>query len=112
MLSRMDYAWHDYQEIPFPEVSEAEVGTFNHANLRSVRMGSYCGSSSEDTFLLKLLEMAPSLEMVIIDTKLTDFVHQLRHLKKMKLATTRDEAKERASNLKSNFPPHTQLLTI
>ncbi|KAL7140418.1 hypothetical protein ABFS83_09G119700 [Erythranthe nasuta] len=53
--------------MPFPKVTSTEEYTFEHKNLKVVKIEGYCGCESEEQFVVQLCNIA-SLEKVLIDT--------------------------------------------
>ncbi|KAL3632092.1 hypothetical protein CASFOL_025076 [Castilleja foliolosa] len=103
-----------------------EQEQYRHKNLKAVKMMEYVGHPSDDTFVLQLLKIAPSLETLTIDTesKYYDWVKCIRAQtcckcgKKIECictsqgigARTRIEAKKRAELMKFRFPPNTVVI--
>ncbi|XP_012856073.1 PREDICTED: uncharacterized protein LOC105975420 [Erythranthe guttata] len=76
---KMEYAVKDYRSSmrrsvqklkgSFPYVSSREAFEFHHQNLKIVEMVGFVVLSRERDFLVQLCKVAPSVEMVFIDTR-------------------------------------------
>ncbi|XP_047959877.1 putative FBD-associated F-box protein At5g56690 [Salvia hispanica] len=94
-------------ELSFPVIGTANAVKFVHSNLKVVEIKGYVGCSSEEEMLLELIKIGPLIERVAIDTE-TDYYYFLQpqrsgmHLTEI-VATTRNEAKERARHFVSSF---------
>ncbi|EYU21244.1 hypothetical protein MIMGU_mgv1a024398mg [Erythranthe guttata] len=53
----------------FPVVSSVMTAEFQHKNLKVIELSGYVGITSEDEFILHLIKVAPSLDVVFIDTQ-------------------------------------------
>ncbi|GFP90539.1 hypothetical protein PHJA_001197800 [Phtheirospermum japonicum] len=113
------------EKLGFPEESPStKLEGRRHKNLKVVKMSGYVGGSSDDKFILRLLNIAQSLETVAIDTE-SEYYDQTpwdcaaqcpkERRGPCGFCTTRDigartriEAKRRAKQLKSSFPPKTK----
>ncbi|KAK6118713.1 hypothetical protein DH2020_047518 [Rehmannia glutinosa] len=102
------------------------LGSFKaHQLSLSVKMSGYIGCSTDKTFVLRLLKIAPSLETVTIDTE-SEYYEQkpwdcATRCKEMDPCMcslqetgprTRIEAKKRAEQLKTSFPSKTMLVIM
>ncbi|KAI3455705.1 hypothetical protein Pfo_012368 [Paulownia fortunei] len=124
---KIDYivvrGWYEIRAMMlFPEVSTEEAIRFHHKNLKVVEMAGYIGCESEEKFILQLFKIAPSLEIVVIDTQSDYYDDQPIDWSIMETLTifgkapwrtgarTRMEEKEHAKHLEFSFPPKTVLV--
>ncbi|XP_047958483.1 F-box/FBD/LRR-repeat protein At3g26920-like isoform X2 [Salvia hispanica] len=100
-------------ELPFPVISAANAMKFVHSNLKVVEIEGYVGCSVEEELLLELIKIGPLIESVAIHTK-TGYYHLLKTRRPLPeiVATTRNEAKERARHFVSSFPKQIEAIVI
>ncbi|XP_051124167.1 F-box protein At5g03100-like [Andrographis paniculata] len=112
--------------VLLPETSASDAPIFQHENLKLVELAGYLGCPSDEEFLTHLLKIAPSLEMVTIDTE-NDFYRlsteynflvvqswfsDESELPDCVYAMSRMEAIELAEEMQPKFPQNTQLVII
>ncbi|GFP99509.1 hypothetical protein PHJA_002095000 [Phtheirospermum japonicum] len=119
---------HSQETVGIPPVfPELESYRCCHKNLKAFKMSGYVGCPRDDNFTLRLLEIAPLVETVTIDTEseyyeqkpwvypresgcIKGWDHKCICSRQGTGASTRIEAKERAEQLKFRFPPKMVLI--
>ncbi|KAL7100338.1 hypothetical protein ACP275_09G140400 [Erythranthe tilingii] len=129
--SHMEYAVKDYRSSlrrsvqklkgSFPYVSSREAFEFHHQNLKIVEMVGFVGSSRERDFLVQLCKVAPSVEMVSIDTRSDYYLRSpmayllFTQCGEKKSSIHRDlksRAKDFAKDVKNYSPPGIKFVVI
>ncbi|XP_073046538.1 F-box/FBD/LRR-repeat protein At4g26340-like [Primulina eburnea] len=130
----VDLPWYTISSLMmFPEISAfAARFRHRHKNLKKFEVSGYIGCPSDEEFVLHLFKVAPSVEMVVIDTQSECYEQmlwdcstmcnkeegaqcfcqrdQMKLLEAKSGARTRVEAKERAKQLELSSPPKAVLV--